>query len=72
MEYTTENTYLQIVRMKDDNENGGLGAALKRSLAPSQFYVIEKTPEIASSFYRYKECQRISFGTNNIASRVVG
>lgn len=51
MEYTTENTYLQIVRMKDDNENGGLGAALKRSLAPSQFYVIEKKPEIVSSFY---------------------
>ena len=51
MEYTTENTYLQIVRLKDDQETGSLGAAIKRSLMPSQFYVIEKKPEIASSFY---------------------
>jgi replicative DNA helicase len=51
MEYTTESTNLQIVKMKDDNENGGWGAAIKRSLMPSQFYVIEKKPEIASSFY---------------------
>jgi len=32
MEYTTENTYLQIVRLIDDRETGSLGAALKRSL----------------------------------------
>ena len=51
MEYTTEITNLQIVRMKDDCENGGWGAEIKRILMPSQFYVIEKTPEIASSFY---------------------
>ena len=51
MEYTTENTYLQIVRMKDDYTNGDWGAVIKRSLMPSQFYVIEKKPEIASSFY---------------------
>lgn len=51
MEYTTENTYLQIVRLIDDRETGSLGAALKRSLVPSLFYVIEKKPEIASSFY---------------------
>ena len=51
MEYTTEITNLQIVKMKDDNENGCWGAVIKRSLKSSQFYVIEKTPEIASSFY---------------------
>ena len=51
MEYTTESTNLQIVKMKDDNENGDWGAVIKRNLMPSQFYVIEKKPEIASSFY---------------------
>ena len=51
MEYTTEITNLQIVKMKDDNKNSGWGAVIKSSLKPSQFYVIEKTPEIASSFY---------------------
>ena len=51
MEYTTENTYLQIVRLKDDNDNDGWGTAIKCILMPSQFYVIEKKPEIASSFY---------------------
>lgn len=50
-ESTTEITNLQIVKMKDDIENGGWGAVIKRSLKPSQFYVIEKKPEIASSFY---------------------
>ena len=50
-EYSTENTYLQIVKMKDDDENGGWGAVIKRSLLPSQFYVIEKKPEVASSLY---------------------
>lgn len=51
MEYTTENTYLQIVKIKDDYTNGDWGAVIKRSLMPSQFYVIEKKPEITSSFY---------------------
>ena len=51
MENTTEITNLQIVRMKDDNENGGWGAAIKRSLMPSQFYVIQKNQGTASSFY---------------------
>lgn len=51
MEYSTEITNLQIVKMKDDNENGGWGAVIKCSLLPSQFYVIEKKPEVASSFY---------------------
>jgi len=51
MEDKTEITYLQIVRMKDDCENGGWGAAIKRSLMPSQFYVVEKKPEVTSSFY---------------------
>ena len=51
MENTTEITNLQIVRMKDDNENGGWGAAIKQSLMPSQFYIIEKKPEIVSSLY---------------------
>lgn len=51
MEYTTENTYLQIVKMKDDRENGSMGAAIKRCLVPSQFYIIEKKPEMTYSFY---------------------
>ena len=51
MEYTTENTYLQIVRMKDDYTNGDWGTVIKRNLMPSQFYVIEKKPEITSSLY---------------------
>ena len=51
MEYTTENTYLQIVRMKGDYTNGDWGAVIKRSLIPSQFYVLEKKPEVTSSFY---------------------
>ena len=51
MEYTTENITFQIFRMKDDIGNGGWGAALKRSLTPSQFYVIKKKPDVAFSFY---------------------
>lgn len=51
MENTTEITNFQIVRMKDDNENGGWGAAIKQSLMPSQFYIIEKKPETISSLY---------------------
>jgi len=51
MEYTTENTYLQIVKLKDDREIESIGAAIKRCLVPSQFYVIEKKPEMAYSFY---------------------
>lgn len=53
MEYTnkTEITNLQIVKMKDDTEKGGWGAVIKRSLTPGQFFVMEKKPEIASSFY---------------------
>ena len=51
MENKTEITCLQIVRMKDDNKTGSLGAAIKRSLMPSQFYVVEKKPEVTSSFY---------------------
>ena len=51
MEDKTEITYLQIVRMKDDCENGGWGAAIKQSLMPSQFYIIEKKPETISSLY---------------------
>lgn len=51
MDNTTEITNLQIVRMKDYDENGGWGAAIKQSLMPSQFYVIEKKPEIVSSLY---------------------
>jgi replicative DNA helicase len=48
MEYTTENAILQIVRIKDDGDWGGI---IKHSLMPSQFYVIEKKPEVTSSFY---------------------
>lgn len=51
MEYTTEITNVQIVKMKDDNKNGSWGDALKCSLTPSQFYVIEKKPAVAFSFY---------------------
>lgn len=51
MEYATEITNLQIVRMKDDCENGCWGAAIKQSLMPSQFYIIEKKPETISSLY---------------------
>ena len=51
MENTTEITNLQIVRMKDDCENGCWGAAIKQSLMPSQFYIIEKKPETISSLY---------------------
>ena len=46
-----ENVKIVIVKMKDCGENDDLGAALKRSLVPSQLYVIDKTPEIATSFY---------------------
>lgn len=46
-----ENVKIVIVKMKDYGEDGDLGAALKRSLLPSQLYVIDKTPEIATSFY---------------------
>lgn len=51
MENTTENTILQIVRIKNDYTNGGWGATIKYSLLPSQFYVIKKKPEIISAFY---------------------
>ena len=51
MENTTENAILQIVRIKDDYTNGDLGAIIKHGLMPSQFYVIEKKPKAASSFY---------------------
>ena len=48
MEYTTENAILQNVRIKDDGDWGGI---IKHSLMPSQFYIIEKKPEVVSSFY---------------------
>lgn len=53
MDYTnkTEITTLRMVKLKDDNEQGGWGAVIKRSLTPGQFFVMEKKPEIASSFY---------------------
>lgn len=51
MEDRFEKAKIEIVRMKDNDESGKLGTAIKRSLVPSQFYIIEKTPEIAISFY---------------------
>ena len=51
LENRFENVKIEIVKMKDYGDDGDLGAALKRSLVHSQFYIIEKTPEIATSFY---------------------
>ena len=51
MEDRFEKAKIEIVRMKDNDENGDLGTAIKRSLVPSQFYIIEKTPKMALSFY---------------------
>ena len=50
MENVIEKTKIEIVRMKDDGENGDLGTTLMRSLVPSHFYIVEKTPEMATSF----------------------
>lgn len=50
MENRFETTEINIVRMSF-GVNDDLGTALKRSLVPSQLYIIDKTPEIATSFY---------------------
>lgn len=50
MENRFETAEINIVRMSF-GINDDLGTALKRSLAPSQLYIIDKTPEIATSFY---------------------
>lgn len=51
LENRLESVKIEIVKMKDYGVNDDLGTALKRSLVPSQLYVIDKTPEIATSFY---------------------
>lgn len=50
MENRFEKAEINIVRMSF-GVNDDLGTALKRSLVTSQLYVIDKTPEIATSFY---------------------
>ena len=50
MENRFETAEINIVRMSF-GINDDLGTALKRSLAPSQLYIIDKTQEIATSFY---------------------
>ena len=50
-EITTQIVDLKLVGKTDENEQGGWGAVIKRSLQPGQFYLLEKKPEIASSLY---------------------
>lgn len=51
MENVIEKKKIEIVRMKDDGVKGDWGTTLMRSLVPSHFYIVEKTPEMATSFY---------------------
>ena len=56
-----ENVKIEIVKLKEYGENSDLGAEIKRSLVPSQFYIIEKTSEIALSFYSSLEEPSVIF-----------
>ncbi len=48
---TFEKTKIEVFRMNNSSENNDFGAILKRNLESSQFYIVEKTPNIAISFY---------------------
>ena len=61
LENQLENAKIEVVKMKDYGENSDLGAEIKRNLVPSQFYIIEKTPEIALSFYSSLEEPSVIF-----------
>lgn len=61
MEDRFEKAKIEIVRMKDNDESDDLGTAVKRHLVPSQFYIIEKTPETALSFYASLEEPSVVF-----------
>ena len=61
LENQFENAKIEVVKMKDYGENSDLGAEIKRNLVPSQFYIIEKTPEIALSFYSSLEEPSVIF-----------
>lgn len=46
-----EEINIRAFRKKDLGITDGIGASLKHILEPSQFYIVEKKPEVASSFY---------------------
>lgn len=61
LENQFEKAKIDVVKMKNYGENSDLGAEIVRHLVPSQFYIIEKTPEIAISFYSSLEEPSVIF-----------